>query len=150
MYLTIAVIVLFILLLFLIPTIFYLLTLQRTLRAISVENRRMEPGQVWLSLIPVFNLVWVFIVVNRLSESIASECTLLNIPLAETNPTQGIGNTKNILRLCTMIPLVGILAGFGYLVCWILHWVKVNEYKTIILANKGNALLDAEMGIYHH
>ncbi len=150
MYLTIAVLVLVVLLLFLIPTIFYLLTLQRTLLAISVENRRMEPGQVWLSLIPVFNLVWVFIVVNRLAESIAAECQLLNIPSAETNPTQGIGTTKNILRLCTMIPLVGILAGFGYIVCWILHWVKVHEYKTIILANKGNALLDAEMGIYHH
>ncbi|MEO6229201.1 MAG: hypothetical protein ABJB11_06930 [Ferruginibacter sp.] len=146
----IALVLIFFLALFLIPTIFYLLTLHRTLMVISEGNRRMEPAQVWLSLIPVFNFVWMFIVVNRLAESIAAECTLLNIPLAETNPTQGIGNTKNILRLCTMIPLVGILAGFGYLVCWILHWVKVHEYKNMILANKDNMLLDAEKGIFHH
>ena len=140
----------FIVAIFLIPTIFYLLTLQKALQAVSVENRRMPPGQVWLSLIPLFNLVWMFIVVNKIAESFAAECYLLNIPTDETNPTQGIGNTKNILALCTMIPIVGVLAGIGYIVCWIMHWVKVNEYKNLILANKDNIILEAERGIFHH
>ena len=140
----------FIVAIFLIPTIFYLLTLQKALQAVSVENRRMPPGQVWLSLIPLFNLIWMFIVVNKIAESFAAECYLLNIPTDETNPTQGIGNTKNILALCTMIPIVGVLAGIGYIVCWIMHWVKVNEYKNLILANKDNIILEAERGIFHH
>lgn len=140
----------FLLLILLIPTIFYLLALQRALEAVSIENRKMPPGQVWLSLIPLFNLVWMFIVVNRIAESFSAECSLLNIPTAEANPTQGIGTTKNILRLCTMIPLLGILAGIGYLVCWIMHWVKVNEYKKLILSNKDNIVLEAEKGIFHH
>jgi hypothetical protein len=138
------------LLIILVPTIFYLLTLQRALEAVSAENRRMVPGQVWLSLIPLFNFVWMFIVVSRIAESFRAECYLLNIPTSETNPTQGIGTTKNILRLCTMIPIVGVLAGIGYLVCWIMHWVKVNEYKNLILANKDNLVLEAEKGIFHH
>lgn len=140
----------FIVAIFLIPTIFYLLTLQKALQAVSVENRRMPPGQVWLSLIPLFNLIWMFIVVNKIAESFAAECYLLNIPTDETNPTQGIGNTKNILALCTMIPIIGVLAGIGYIVCWIMHWVKVNEYKNLILANKDNIILEAERGIFHH
>jgi hypothetical protein len=45
----------------LIPTIFYLKTLQDTLKEISVENRRMPPPNVWLLLIPLFNLVWAFL-----------------------------------------------------------------------------------------
>ncbi|MEO6550424.1 MAG: hypothetical protein ABIN94_20630 [Ferruginibacter sp.] len=133
-----------------IPTVFYLLTLQRALEAVSIENRRMAPGQVWLSLIPVFNLVWMFIVVNRIAESFNAECALLNIPTAEQNPTQGIGTTKNILSLCTLIPIIGILAGIAYLVCWIMHWIKVSEYKNLILANKDNIILEAEKGIFHH
>ena len=143
-------IVFFLVAIFLIPTIFYLLSLQRALQAVSVENRRMPPSQVWLSLIPLFNLIWMFIVVNKIAESFAAECYVLNIPTAETNPTQGIGNTKNILALCTMIPIVGVLAGIGYIVCWIMHWVKVNEYKNLILANKDNIILEAEKGIFHH
>ena len=140
----------FIVAIFLIPTIFYLRTLQKALQAVSIENRRMPPGQVWLSLIPLFNLIWMFIVVNKIAESFAAECYLLNIPTDETNPTQGIGNTKNILGLCTMIPIIGVLAGIGYIVCWIMHWVKVNEYKNLILANKDNIILEAERGIFHH
>ena len=140
----------FIVAIFLIPTIFYLLTLQKALQAVSVENRRMPPGQVWLSLIPVFNLVWMFIVVNKIAESFGAECMVLNIPTSETNPTQGIGTTKNILALCTMIPIIGVVAGVGYVVCWIMHWIKVNEYKNLILANKDNITLEAEKGIFHH
>ncbi|MEO6730564.1 MAG: hypothetical protein ABIN01_05060 [Ferruginibacter sp.] len=134
----------------LIPTVFYISTLQKALEAVSDENRRMPPGQVWLLLIPLFNFIWMFVVVNKIAESFNAECSLLNIPTDETNPTQGIGNTKNIFRLCTMIPVIGLLAGIGYLVCWIMHWIKVNEYRNLILANKDNLILEAEKGIFHH
>lgn len=134
----------------LVLTVFYLSTLQQALEAVSRENRRMPPKQVWLLLIPIFNLYWMFIVVNRIADSFNAECTLLDIPITEQNPTLGIGNTKNILRLCTIIPILGLFAGIAYLVCWIMHWVKVNEYKNLILANRDNLLLEAEKGIFHY
>ena len=56
----------------LIPLIFYLLLLQNTLRLISPENREMPAENVWLLLIPVFNLVWQFIVLDRLTHSISA------------------------------------------------------------------------------
>jgi len=138
------------LVLFLFPTIFYFISLQKALEAVSIENRLMPPGQVWLSLIPIFNFVWMFIVVNRIAESFRLECYRLNIATTEANPTQGIGNTKNILRLCSLIPVLGGIAALGFIVCWILHWIKVNEYKNLIIANRDNVILDAEQGIFHH
>ncbi len=45
----------------------YLLSLQNTLKEIQAKNRKMEPGQLWLLLIPIFGLVWHFIIVNKLS-----------------------------------------------------------------------------------
>jgi len=46
-----------ILALFLVPGIFFLLTLQNTLKVISPENRKMQPSNVWLMFIPLFNII---------------------------------------------------------------------------------------------
>lgn len=135
--------------LLLLPTIFYFLSLQRALEAVSEQNRQMPSGQVWLSLIPLFNFVWMFFVVNKIAESFALECYRLNIPTTEMKPTHGIGNAKNILRLCSFIPILGLLASLGFVVCWILHWIKVNEYRKLIIANRDNFTLDAEKGVFH-
>lgn len=43
--------------LMLIPTIFYFISLQKALEAVSPGHRMMPPGQVWLCLIPIFNFV---------------------------------------------------------------------------------------------
>lgn len=136
-------------LLLLVPTILYFISLQKALEAVSRENRMMPPGQVWLALIPIFNFFWMFFVVYKIATSFQLECYRLNIPTTELKPTQGIGNAKNILRLCTFIPVLGIFAYIGFVVCWITHWVKVNQYKNLIIANRDNFLLDAEKGIFH-
>ena len=144
-----SVIVIIFLILFLIPTIFYFISLQRALEAVSAENRLMPPGQVWLSLIPIFNFVWMFFVVNKIAGSFQLECYRLNIPSTELKPSQGVGNAKNILRLCALVPVIGILANIGFIVCWVLHWVKVNQYKNLIIANRDTIILDAEKGIFY-
>ena len=132
---------------FLIPFILYLVTLQNTLKAISPENRRMAPANVWLLFIPIFNYVWQFFTVSYIADSIAAECIRLNIPVSEKRPTFGIGTAKNILSLVGLvIPVIGPLAT---LVCWRIYWVKVNQYKNLIIANKDNFLLDAEKQIFN-
>jgi hypothetical protein len=126
-------VVLICILVFLLPGIFYLLTLQNTLKAISLPNRKMRPGQVWLMFIPFFNVVWHFIIVKALSESIENEYRDRNIPI-EHNPTYGIGLAVSILLCCCSIPVVKSLAALGFLVCWIIYWSKVSGYKNKILA----------------
>ena len=136
---------LFLIPLFLLPAIFFLLTLQKTLEAISTENRRIPPSNVWLMLIPLFNIVWQFIMVDKISESIAAECSKLNISRNEPKPTYNIGLAWNICNILSFLPFVGLAA----LVTFIIYWVKVAEYKKLIIANKNNFMLDAERNIFH-
>jgi hypothetical protein len=112
--------------------ILYLLTLQNTLNAISPENRQMPPGQVWLMLIPLFGMVWQFIMVNRIADSLKAEFQKRGIHSDEERPGFGIGLTYCILNCCGIIPFLGVLASIGGLVCWIIYWVKMNNYKNLL------------------
>lgn len=129
-----------------VPLIFFLLTLQNTLKVISEESRKMPPSNVWLMFIPFLNIVWQFIMVDRIADSISAECTRLNIPVKENRPTYGIGLAWNICNCITFIPIIGALAA---LVTFILYWVNVSEFKNLIKANQNNFMLDAERNIFH-
>ena len=126
----------------LIPMIFFLLTQQNTLKSIQPANRLMEPGLVWLQLIPLFGLVWQFIVVSRISDSIRNEFnswqtddSILgysdseSMRLAYRRPTYDIGLAYCILFCCSIVPMLGSLAAIAGFVCWIIYWVKLAEYK---------------------
>jgi hypothetical protein len=137
------------LLVFLIPVIFFLITLQNTLRIISPENRKMPPGNVWLVLIPVFGFIWQFIIVSRLSDSIHDECVRLNVDPNEERPTYSIGLVYCISSAASLIPIIKMIGALVALVSWIMYWIKVNQYRKLLIANKDNYLLDAEREIFH-
>lgn len=113
----------------LIPYIFFILTLQNTLMKVSSHNRRMNPSEVWLLLIPIFNWVWKFIVVNRIGDSLQAEFRQRNWPLTETRPGVDMGITYCVLSLCGIIPFLGPLCALVGFVFWIIYWVKINDYK---------------------
>lgn len=131
-------IIFFALLITIVPAIFYILNLQSTLQAISPENRRMVPANVWLLLIPVFGIIWHFIIVNKMSESIKAESVNNNILITEVKPGYNIGLAMCILSCVSIIPVIGIFASLGGLVCWIMYWVKINTYKNLILEARNN------------
>ncbi|MBX3256014.1 MAG: hypothetical protein KF862_17900 [Chitinophagaceae bacterium] len=140
-----------VLLLILVPGIFYLLTLQKTLSVISPLSRMMSPQQVWLLLIPLFNIVWHFIMVSRLSDSIKNECARLHIPLKEEKPAYSLGIGIMCLYLVAVVinssgiaPVIGSLLVLASFTGWIVYWVKINSYKNLITANHDNFLLDVE------
>jgi len=125
----------------LIPAIFFLITQQNTLKAILPENRTMNPGEVWLQLIPIFGWVWQFFVVARISDSIRNEYnswasdTIFSsegreqINFTYTRPTYGIGLAMCICNCCFIVPCLGYLAMLGALVCWIIYWVQLADWK---------------------
>lgn len=117
---------------FLFVQVLYILTLRNTFRVISEQNRTMSPNNTWLLLIPIFNLVWSFIVVNNLSESILKESKLKSFPLAESKPANGIGIAMSVLRCTTFVPVLGLLSGPAAFICWIIYWVQINSYKKVI------------------
>lgn len=119
------------------PVVFYLLTLQRTLQEISPENRRMLPEQVWLSLIPLFGIIWQYYIVSRLSDSLALELIKRNVYAGERRPAYNIGMAFCILISLVIIPYINVLAMLGGLVCWVLFWLKVNDYLMLLRDNPG-------------
>jgi hypothetical protein len=122
--------------LILIPKIFYLITLQSTLKAISEENRKMPPNNVWLQLIPLFGIVWHFIIVKNMADSISAEANLKNIKIDEQKPAYNIGLAMCILNCFFIIPYLNILTGIASLICFILYWTKINSYKSKIISSQ--------------
>lgn len=119
-----------------IPLIFYLVSLQNTLYEVHESNRKLNPGKVWLTLIPLFGLVWQYIVVVRISDSLKAEFEKRNLIISEMRPGIGIGLTYCILISCTIIPVLGILCGIAGLICWIVYWVKINNYKMLLVQER--------------
>jgi hypothetical protein len=128
-----------------IPFIFYLITLQDALKAVSPENRRMAPANVWLLFIPLFNAIWIFFVVDAIASSFKQEYDKYGI-FSEGKPTYGIGLAMAIIQICSVvIPF----AGLAWFVCWIIYWVKVNECKNeIINIHQNTNLPDREKSIF--
>jgi cobalamin synthase len=113
--------------LFLVPGIFYLITLQRALERCSLRARTISPGQVWLMLIPLFSLVWQFLLVNHIARSLRNEFAARGMPTSEPEPGKGIGMAMCILAVTSIIPVLGIFTGLAGMVCWIVYWVRIAE-----------------------
>ena len=132
--------------------IFFLIEQQNLLKVIQPENRLMKPGEVWLQLIPLFNFVWQFIVVIRISDSIQREYAswendnVLGLPDAQvahvlnTRPTYEIGIAYCVLNCCQLIPLVRTFAGIAGVVCWIIYWVRLVEFRRSIQRRNAETL----------
>jgi hypothetical protein len=114
-----------------VPVIFFLLTLQNCLERCHPSIRTMNPGEVWFMLIPIFNMIWQFIVVLRIASTLESEFKRRNI-VKEPEPGKAIGLTWCILDVCAMIPVIGVIPGIAALICWIIYWIKISGYSTEI------------------
>ena len=108
----------------LVPFIFYCLTLQKALNRCSPECRAMQPGMVWLMLIPLFNIVWQFFIVLNMAKSLAAEFQKRGIA-EDPSPGQTFG-----LVMC----IGNLICGPVGLICWIIYWVKIAGYSSKIAA----------------
>jgi hypothetical protein len=113
---------------FLIPLIFYILTLQKALNNCAPANRAMQPGSVWLLLIPCFGIIWHFFVVINMAKSLGAEFQARGIA-EEPEPGKMLGLIMCGLACASIIPIIGGLFGLGYLVCWIIYWVKIAGFS---------------------
>jgi NADH:ubiquinone oxidoreductase subunit 5 (subunit L)/multisubunit Na+/H+ antiporter MnhA subunit len=123
------VLILIVVAVFLTVYIFYLLTLQNVLKAISPENRRTSPANVWLMLIPLVHFIWCFFLVGFIADSLKAEFDKRGISAPAPRPGFGIGLAMAICNICALIPFIGALPGIGGFVLWIIYWVKMTEFK---------------------
>jgi len=104
----------------LIPAIFYILTLSGVLQKCAPASRTIEPGPVWILLIPLVNLVFSFIVVFEMAQTL------------QPSPGKSLGLAMCICGCCRIIPVLGLLAMLAHLVLWIIYWVKISEYSRML------------------
>jgi len=99
---------------------------------------------VWLVFIPLFGIVWHFIVVARVADSLAAEFQMWGIPINEPRPGFVIGIVSNVLSVLAwsrwmvgllpyafMFPVqvFGGLCSLAGFICWIVYWVRIARYK---------------------
>ena len=109
--------------------IFYLLTLSGALKKCSPQSRTMEPGMVWLLLIPLVSMIWQFFVVNALAKSLGNEFRLRNMNGEDAEPGKSVGMGLAICGVCSIIPIVNFVAGPLAFVLWIVYWVRIAGYS---------------------
>jgi hypothetical protein len=83
-----------------------------TLKAVPPEHQKMPPGQIWLLLIPLFNLGWNFLVFQRIPESYQS----FFYSRGRTDVGDGgkqIGLWYSICAVCGIVPCLNYIAGPG-------------------------------------
>ena len=106
--------------------IFFLLSLSRCFKQISPRNREMEPGQVWLNLIPVFGFVWMILTIIRLSSSLKNEYW-----------DRGLREDGDFGQLIGIFYLVTGFCGCISFVLWIIYWVKIAGYTRTLMETAG-------------
>jgi hypothetical protein len=134
----------------LVITVCFLMTLNNALLRVSPQNRLMEPGMVWLLLIPCFNLIWNFFVFTRVPDSLRNEFRERHADDG-SNYAKSAGVTLAVLDI--VLPLInggqvamgaariatcvsGIL-GIVSLFVFIVFWIRIGSYSSRLAALSG-------------
>jgi hypothetical protein len=105
--------------------------LSDALKRLPKEFRKMEPGMVWLLLIPCFNMVWNFFVFPKISESYSAYFAVQG--RNDVGDAGGrLGLAYAICVPCGLIPCVGYVASLAALVLLIIYLVKITKLKNQI------------------
>jgi hypothetical protein len=114
---------------FLIVQVFFALTLRKVLLSCAPENRKTNPDYVWLNLIPIFNLIWPFILNPKICASIQAEFMARGWP-EKSDFGRTLGWLYPALTFSIIIPIIGLLGILASLILFILFWVKMAQFKS--------------------
>lgn len=115
----------------------FLASLQTALRRVHPDHRRMDPGQVWLNLVPVFNVVWAPVTVVLVAESLRNEYRArgLDAPDADYGRFAGLTLLTLLATGCLFYP--AILTYPAALVVWARYWMAVNRHARELRWSEG-------------
>ena len=120
---------------FVIFVVFYLKNLQDLLRECDPVNRQMPPSNVWLMFIPLFNIVYRFIMYPKISETLRKEYESRGA-VQSGDYLKGLGLAMAITGTLTVIP-VPFLRGavsIAVVIIMIVYWVKAARMKNQLRA----------------
>jgi hypothetical protein len=117
--------------------ILFLVNLKKMLDQVNPDNRMVPPANVFLMLIPIFSLVYGFILFPKISASLKNEYDLRGMILPGDG-LKGLGNALAGLSLLGAIlnyvrtPVNGIVS-LAVLVIFIIYWVKSAQIKNQLM-----------------
>jgi len=108
-------------LLFLAP---FLQTMRKCLDEIAPQHRTIEPSAVWWNLIPIFNLVWLFVTAHRLAESVNREARARRVRTGERPLHWGVAMAVLFVMftLTAALPFVSMLLFGLWVFALAMYW----------------------------
>lgn len=117
--------------------IFYYKTFIDAMTYVRPQNRVTGTANILFMWIPLFNLVYGFIVYPKICESIKNEYRSLG--MAEDGDFgRSLAITMCALSFGAFIPFINFLTPIAILVVWIIFWVKINGYKEVLMEKNKN------------
>src|SRR6056297_120920 len=102
--------------------------LYRAAAALPENQRLVSPGMAFLLMIPLFNLIWVFIYTSNLSKSYQ------NVFSQQMDGTDDCGEKLGmwwgICGLLSFVPCVNFFSGIAGLIVMIMYLIKVSECRS--------------------
>jgi len=123
--------------------IFYYKTFIDAMAHVRPSNRETGVGNILFMWIPLFNLVYGFIVYPKIVESIRKEYQSLGI-MEEGDFGRGLAITMCALQFGFIIPFINFLTPIAMLVIWIIFWVKINGYKETLMTRNSNGFAESK------
>ena len=114
--------------------------LYRAADSIPEPYREASPGMAYLMLIPLFNLVWIFIYTKQLSQSFQALFSARGQNQGDCG--EQIGMWWGICSVVSIVPCVGAIAGIAGLIMMILYLIKVSECRTLALSLGGGGSME--------
>ena len=128
----------------LVAWILFLLTLYKTAEEITLDDRQLNPGYVWLNLIPLFNVVWIFFTIIWLSRDMTDQAQhyldkkpaktpkgdLTEIQEQEADKIWGLVFAG--LWASTLIPYLNTITMIAAVIVWIIYWVKITNNRKVL------------------
>jgi hypothetical protein len=149
----------------LVVTVFFHITLMRAIQACAPRNRAMAPGLVWLNFVPCLNLVWQFVNVIQVGNSLQAEYRDRGMRSSDESFGKTLGLSYIILNyVASGINVVGrtiaqksdeptlmiglaalvLVLGLVQLVLWIMYWVKIAAFTRELNEGGGRRRYDDE------
>ena len=109
-------------------SIFFYMTLSKCLKQIKPRNRTMEPGQVWLNFIPLFGIVWLILTILKIAESLKNEY--------EDRGMRGDGDYGKLMGI--LFYASNFVCGCVTPIFLIIYWVKIAGYTKELIADSSS------------
>ncbi|GAA0874094.1 hypothetical protein GCM10009118_05020 [Wandonia haliotis] len=113
-------------------SVLFLLTLNNTLKEVSPENRLVPYNNVWLMLIPLFNVFYAFYLYPKLCDSIKAEFEARGIE-EKGDYGKTIGLVLASITIALFIEPIQNYAQLVSAVLLIIFWVKISGYKNKLI-----------------